>query len=134
MPEHHDRGEEHGRRVRRVPALDILADVTATLKCRMEIIGSDNIFSHPLLHTKPYNAANQTTPLHKTPIIPLRKLHYTAFSSSSLRHTHRLKHGKFAANVAPRNDSRPADEGGTDVGQDIAVQIGHDKDVKLLRP
>lgn len=34
MPKHHDRGEEHGCGVCCVPALDILADVTATLKCQ----------------------------------------------------------------------------------------------------
>jgi hypothetical protein len=43
-----------------------------------------------------------------------------------------LKHGDIAAHVAAGDDAGPADEGGADVGQDAAVEVGHDHDVELL--
>lgn len=43
-----------------------------------------------------------------------------------------LEDGDVAAHVAAGHDTRPADEGGADVGQDAAVQVGHDHDVELL--
>lgn len=43
-----------------------------------------------------------------------------------------LKDGHLAAHVAAGDDAGPADEGGANVGEDAAVQVGHDHDVKLL--
>lgn len=43
-----------------------------------------------------------------------------------------LKDGDVAAHVAAGDDAGAADEGGGNVGQDAAVQVGHDHDVKLL--
>lgn len=45
----------------------------------------------------------------------------------------RLEDSVVSANVATRNDTWTADEGSTDVGDNSAVQIGHDHDVELLR-
>lgn len=43
-----------------------------------------------------------------------------------------LEDGHVAAHVAAGDDAGAADEGGANVGQDAAVQVGHDHDVKLL--
>ena len=45
-----------------------------------------------------------------------------------------LEDGDVAAHVAAGDDAGAADEGGADVGQDAAVQVGHDHDVELLGP
>lgn len=43
-----------------------------------------------------------------------------------------LEDGDLAAHVAAGDDAGAADEAGADVGQDAAVQVGHDHDVELL--
>jgi len=44
-----------------------------------------------------------------------------------------LEYCDFAAHVAARDDTRAADKTGADVGEDAAVEVGHDHDVELLR-
>ena len=46
----------------------------------------------------------------------------------------RLEDSDVAAHVASRNDTGSTNESSTDVGQNTSVQVGHDHDVKLLRP
>lgn len=43
-----------------------------------------------------------------------------------------LEDGNIAAHVAAGNQTGATDQGGTNVGQDATVQVGHDHDVKLL--
>ena len=44
-----------------------------------------------------------------------------------------LEDGDLATDVATRHNARAAHQPGTDVGQDAAVEIGHDHDIELLR-
>lgn len=43
-----------------------------------------------------------------------------------------FEQGVFPANVGTGDDTRSADEGGTNVAHDRTVQVRHDHDVKLL--
>lgn len=43
-----------------------------------------------------------------------------------------LKDGNVATHVAAGHDTGATDKGGTNVGQDTTVQVGHDHDVELL--
>lgn len=43
-----------------------------------------------------------------------------------------LEDGDLTAHVAARDNTGAADQGGTNVGQDATVQVGHDHDVELL--
>lgn len=52
---------------------------------------------------------------------------------SALGTRHQGVRRTYSANVASGDDTGTADEGGTNVGGDVAVQVGHDHDVKLLR-
>lgn len=45
----------------------------------------------------------------------------------------RLEHGHLPAHVASGHDSRAADQSGSDVGHDAAVQVRHHHHVELLR-
>lgn len=44
-----------------------------------------------------------------------------------------LEERVLLTNVATGNNTRPTDEGSADVGDDGAVQVGHDHDIELLR-
>ena len=43
-----------------------------------------------------------------------------------------LENRDFAAHVAAGDDTGAADKAGADVGEDTAIQVGHDHDVELL--
>lgn len=40
----------------------------------------------------------------------------------------------YGADVTPRNDAGPTYKGGTDIGDDGAIKIGHDHHIKLAWP
>lgn len=44
-----------------------------------------------------------------------------------------FKDGDLATHAAAGHDTRATDKGGTDVGQDTTVKVGHDHNIKLLR-
>lgn len=45
-----------------------------------------------------------------------------------------LEDGDIPPHVTPGHDARTPDESSANVGQDAAIQVGHDHDVELLRP
>lgn len=53
-----------------------------------------------------------------------------SFSSTT---THGLKDGKLVSVIGTRRDAGTADQATRDVGQDVAIQVGQQKDVKLVR-
>ena len=45
--------------------------------------------------------------------------------------THGLKDGIFVANVHARNEARPTDKSAGNVGDDVAVQVGHEQNASV---
>jgi hypothetical protein len=46
----------------------------------------------------------------------------------------RLEHRHLVAEIGRRRDTEAPDQAGREIGQDVAVHVGHDRDVELLRP
>lgn len=48
--------------------------------------------------------------------------------------SHRLKHGVVLSVVGSRHQTRSTNQPGAHVAHDVAIQVGHDHDIELLRP
>jgi len=98
--------------------------------------------SAPLPDDVPYRPL-QSLRRHRLPQVPehqrpgqdeRRRIRLSLSGDIGRTAMHRLKHGMALAHVCSRNNPEPAYESGSEIGDDVAIEIWQQQDVECFRP